>query len=293
MWLEGEIVMNAKSDPNAELSFHLGGNLVTVDALPLSVCIDDVSLTDPQFTRVAEVAKKPVPNILINQVGYLPGFRKTAVLRSDGKGPVTWTLIHRDVVVASGQTAVFGDDRASGHHLHLIDFSGVDKAADGYILHVGKDRSHPFAISPDLFSRMKVDALAYFYHNRSGVPIEMPYAGDDGWTRPAGHLDDESVPCLPGSGCAYALDVKGGWYDAGDHGKYVVNAGYSVWILLNLYERAVHVVESREPFKDGALLIPENENGVSDILDEARFELEFMLKMRVPDGNPLAGMVHH
>ena len=46
-------------------------------------------------------------------------------------------------------------------------------------------------------------------------------------------------------------------------------------------------------FGDGKLAIPENKNGVPDILDEARYEIEFMLKMQVPDGQPKAGMVHH
>jgi len=32
---------------------------------------------------------------------------------------------------------------------------------------------------------------------------------------------------------------------------------------------------------------------VPDILDEARWEVEFLLRMQVPDGKPLAGMAHH
>jgi endoglucanase len=37
--------------------------------------------------------------------------------------------------------------------------------------------------------------------------------------------------------CTYRLDVTGGWFDAGDYGKYVVNGGIAVWTLMNLYER--------------------------------------------------------
>src|SRR5690606_4797288 len=43
----------------------------------------------------------------------------------------------------------------------------------------------------------------------------------------------------------------------------------------------------------GTLAIPEAGNGVPDVLDEARWELEFMLRMMVPDGEALTGMVHH
>jgi len=158
---------------------------------------------------------------------------------------------------------------------------------------VGNDTSYPFPIGRELYKKMKYDALSYFYHNRSGIPITMPYAGDPKWTRPAGHMDDKSVPCAPGSGCNYSLDVTGGWYDAGDHGKYVVNGGIAVWTMLNQYERAKHLGGQVGEFADGKMNIPENKNGVPDILDEARWEIEFLLKMQVPEGNALAGMVHH
>ena len=121
----------------------------------------------------------------------------------------------------------------------------------------------------------------------------MPYAGGAQWTRPAGHLSDKSVPCAPSADCSYTLDVAGGWYDAGDHGKYVVNGGISAWTLLNLYERAIHIGKSGAALADGTMNIPEQHNTLPDLLDEARWEVEFLLKMQVPDGQPKAGMVHH
>ncbi len=120
-----------------------------------------------------------------------------------------------------------------------------------------------------------------------------------GYARPAGHVGvapnqgDTDVPCQPGV-CDYTLDVSGGWYDAGDHGKYVVNGGISTWELLSTYERSLHA-RTGEPSKlgDGTLDIPESGNKVPDILDEVRWELDFLLKMQVPDGQPLAGMAHY
>jgi endoglucanase len=89
--------------------------------------------------------------------------------------------------------------------------------------------------------------------------------------------------------------VSGGWYDAGDHGKYVVNAGISVWTLLNEYERLHMHGSSLDDFGDGKLNIPESGNKVNDLLDEARWEIEWMLKMQVPadKDEKLAGLVHH
>lgn len=75
-------------------------------------------------------------------------------------------------------------------------------------------------------------------------------------------------------------------YDAGDQGKYVVNGGISTTQLLMAYERSLYIPNvSSSLVGDGSLLIPENNNGHPDFLDEARWEMEFMLKMQVPAGS--------
>ncbi len=240
-----------------------------------------------------------LPTVRVNQVGYLPDRRKRAIIVNASTSPLAWAL--RDSAgteVASGVTTVFGADRASGDHLHSADFSSFATTGTAYTLQAGDDVSHPFAISADIYSELRTDALAYFYHNRSGTPIAAEYVGE-AHARPAGHAGvapnrgDTSVPCAPDIDCDYSLDVSGGWYDAGDHGKYVVNGGISVWTLMNQYERARHLGGSLDALADGTLKIPEGSNGAPDILDEARWEIDFLLKMQVPEGQPLAGMAHH
>jgi endoglucanase len=157
--------------------------------------------------------------------------------------------------------------------------------------------SEPFAIGSDIYSQVKYDALAYFYHNRSGTPILAEVVGEE-WARPAGHLSDaavETTACLDDSEGCVTRDVSGGWYDAGDHGKYVVNGGISVWTLLNQYERAKYLGGDLESFADGSMRLPAEEtaNGVSDLLDEARWEIEWFFRMQVPHGQPYAGMIYH
>ncbi|HEX8064221.1 MAG TPA: glycoside hydrolase family 9 protein [Allosphingosinicella sp.] len=239
-------------------------------------------------------AESPPAQIRLNQVGLLPDGPKRAMLPSAEKRPLPWRLTDRDgKVVASGNTEVFGVDRWSGEHVHRIDFTSVRRAGSGYRLQAGGAQSRPFAISADAFQRLPGAALSYFYQNRAGIPIEARFAGGPQWARPAGH-PDERATCVSGKdskgnawpGCSYTLDVAGGWYDAGDHGKYVVNAGISVWTLMNLYERG-RLRGAPGPFPDGAAAIPEAGNGVSDILDEARWEIEFLLKMQVPEGTRL------
>jgi endoglucanase len=297
----GAFTMESDDDATAELAFHFGGAMAGDAAAPYTVCFDDIHLDDPQFKKSDEVSadEAPIPNVLVNQTGYLPGLPKLATVKTAQTAPLKWELHKKGgAVVASGETKPVGKDAASGDEVQIADFSAFKTPGKDYTLKVGADSSHPFDIGADVLHKLKLDALHYFYETRSGIAIAMPYAGGKQWTRPAGHVQvapnqgDKEVPCLPGSGCAYKLDVSGGWYDAGDQGKYVVNGGIAVWTLMNQYERAAARGTAGD-FGDGKLNIPEKKNKIPDLLDEARWEMDFLLKMQVPDGQPLAGMVHH
>jgi endoglucanase len=288
---QGQFVMGGATDKTAEFSFHMAGGLAK--SVPVTICLDDLYLDDPAFQAPPPETQAPPPKVAVNQVGYLPKVRKVAVLDSDAKEPLKWELLNASgAVVADGQTTVFGADANSGNSVHQIDFSSFDTEGKGYVLRVGEDKSYPFDIGKNVYKKLKYDALAYFYQDRSGIEIKMPYAGEERWARPAGHLPDKA-PCAKDLGCNYTLDVTGGWYDAGDHGKYVVNGGFSAWVLLNQWERIEYLGKSGKDFSDGKMNIPENHNGVDDLLDEARWEVEFLMAMQAPDGSEFAGMVHH
>jgi endoglucanase len=228
--------------------------------------------------------------VRLNQIGMLADGRKVAIAPESSRNPLPWKLTDaRGRVRASGQSEVFGQDSWSGEFVHRVDFSSFRGTGTGYRLQVGPAISRPFSIGRDAYARLPYDALAYFYHNRAGTPIEARYVREE-WARPAGHRAERAT-CVSGKdskgndwpGCAYTLDVTGGWYDAGDHGKYMVNGGISAWTLMNLYERQLHR-GARSPFADGKARIPEARNRVNDLLDEVRWEMEFFLKMQVPDG---------
>ncbi|WP_456789488.1 glycoside hydrolase family 9 protein [Cellulomonas sp. P5_C5] len=248
--------------------------------------------------QVAAAATDPGSPVKVNQVAYVPGVAKVATLVSTSTSPVAWTLRNAaGTVVASGQSTVKGSDALSGDSTHLIDFSTFDTPGSGYVLSAANASSYPFDISADPVKRLRYDALAFFYHQRSGIAIDAQYVGST-YARAAGHLGvapnqgDTSVPCR--QSCGYSLDVRGGWYDAGDQGKYVVNGGIATWQLQNAYERTLYVTGAdKAALADGTMAIPERANGAPDILDEARWEVEFLLRMQVPAGRTDAGMVHH
>lgn len=233
----------------------------------------------------------------VNQVGYLIGGPKGATLVTAASGPVAWRLVDESgTALAAGTSVPRGVDVTAGEAVHVIDFSSVREEGQRLRLEADGATSPPFAVGGDLFGVLARDAVRVFTLQRSGVEIDAAIAGE-AYARPAGHVDaapnggDGAVRPLPAGAATtrdgvdlydgwtgdHTLDGRGGWYDAGDAGKYVVNGGIAVAQLLGICERAARL---------GAP-VPQH------VLDEARFELDWMLRMQVPAGLPLAGMVHH
>jgi endoglucanase len=274
-----------------QVAFQVGGSTTA-----WTLCLDNVSLTGgaPPPVYVPDTG----PRVRVNQVGYLAKGPKAATLVTAATDPLPWQLADAaGNVVASGMTTPRGMDQASNQNVQTIDFSGVTATGSGFTLTADGQTSYPFAIG-DVYSRLRSDALQFFYIQRSGIAIDGSLVGAQ-YARPAGHAGvapnqgDVSVPCQPGV-CDYRLDVHGGWYDAGDHGKYVVNGGIATAQLLSTFERTL-TARSVAPnaLGDSTLRVPERGNSVPDILDEARWELDFLMRMQVPAGQPLAGMAHH
>ncbi|KNY28339.1 glycoside hydrolase family 9 protein [Pseudobacteroides cellulosolvens] len=280
-----------KDSKYAEFAFHLGGELA--GELPNEISFVSMSLDDPDFVPTPTPSPTPYKDIRVNQLGYFPNGIKKATLKvaSMTNQAVGWNLKNSEGdVVASGKTIPFGPDHAAGETTQIIDFSSYTVPGKDYRLAAGNAESFPFDIGTDMYTQMKNDALKYFYHARSGVEIKMPYCVESKWARPAGHPNDQAALI---TGKNYigpsSINGTGGWYDAGDHGKYVVNGGLALWIMQNQYEHS-KASGLEDTFGDGKLNIPESGNGTNDLLDESRWEMEWMLKMQIPEGYDRAGM---
>ncbi|MBU2669131.1 glycoside hydrolase family 9 protein [Actinoplanes bogorensis] len=266
-----------------QVAFQVGGS-----PDPWRFCVDNVSLVGgvPPETYEPDTG----PRVRVNQVAYLPDGPKAATLVTSATTPLPWTLRDKNGrSVATGRSVPRGVDVSSGQNVQTIDFGRYSRKGTGFTLTADGETSRPFAIDAAAYERLRADSLKFYYTQRSGIAIDD--ALRPGYGRPAGHIGvapnqgDTDVPCQAGV-CDYRLDVRGGWYDAGDHGKYVVNGGISVWELLNAYERSPGL-------RKVGLAIPESGNGTPDVLNEVRWELDFLLRMQVPAGKPYAGMAHH
>ena len=236
----------------------------------------------------AEEAPQPV--IRMNQLGFQAGSAKRAIAADPSTTALPWTVIGpRGQALARGETRLYGNDPVSGDHVHQIDLSAV-RIPGTYRLTVGANTGRSFIVADDIYRPVARAALNYFYQTRAGTPIQARFAGGETWARPAGHPHeivscfagtDESGTVWPGCG-AYRRDVTGGWYDAGDQGKYVVNGGIALWTLQNLHELEQAIPEAKR-FTRGAELVPD-QGSLDPLLVEARWEMDFLLAMQVPDG---------
>ena len=219
-----------------------------------------------------------------NHVGYTPVSPKVFLLAAEpacvpGKGFAPAF----EVVSESGSvvyTAAMSGQKVCNYTDEFIwtgDFSPV-KNPGRYKVRVtdGENvlsESHLFDISEGIVPELLRLTLKSFYFQRSGVELPADKAGK--WARPAAHLDDciEFHPSMNREG---TWNAHGGWYDAGDYGKYIVNGGVSLATLLLAAE-----------FTDKFGNSPSNEvlpSFRADLLDEIRFELEFFLRMQDADG---------
>jgi len=267
--------------------------IVGAIALTISACSpgNNTSGKSNNACGILEASIENAPSILLSQIGYAPNSRKIAVLRSDSSDPVAWNVFNANgESVLAGNSIPFGTNATSGDSVHQIDLSSLTAMDDDYRIEACGFTSRNFSIQPGKQRDLAFHTLKYFYHNRSGTPILAEHVQESKWARSVAFADNSVATCFYGKdelgvewpACDYKLDIKGGWFDAGDFGKYVVNGGIALWTLQDAFEKAPTL------WGDGSANIPESGNNISDLLDETRYQLEFMMSMQVPDGANVA-----
>jgi endoglucanase len=218
----------------------------------------------------------PTVDIKVDQAGYLPDGPKAALVAA--KAPAATFVVRRadgdGAVVFEGKLGAPVNDADSGDEVRAADFTPLSRSGRYFVEVPGVGRSWDFAIGPEVFARPFYLAMRSFYGQRCGTAVDL---GPEfpGYTHPACHL---SGAYHASSGKTGSLSNNAGWHDAGDYGRYVVNSGLSTGTLLWTYELF------GERVKKVKLDIPESGNGVPDVLDEVRWNLDWMLSMQDGDG---------
>lgn len=247
------------------------------------------------FSWLCLAAIADPPLIMVDQIGYRPGDEKIAVLADPVIGfnatleyqPGEELQVRRltdNAVVYTGHPFPWKNgitQESSGDRGWWFDFSPVSVPGHYYIYDVQhQTASFPFRIAEDVYSGMLRAACKMFYYNRCNFSKEVPWSGY-AWIDSASHMgplqDTEARFVKDKENPATARDMRGGWYDAGDYNKYVTFAFNPVHVLLTAYE------QWPSAFTDD-LCIPESGNGIPDILDELKWEVDWIKRMQEKDG---------
>ncbi|MBE5924025.1 MAG: glycosyl hydrolase family 9 [Lachnospiraceae bacterium] len=265
-----EFTMEEGSDPAPRFCFNLGFTdsmkEAGIDAASIGahqIMIDNISLVLNDGSNMQEVeALAEAPKIKVNQVGYRTKDTKTAVFTDLAEDDTTFTVVD----TASGETAFEGtlsepsEYRAGGETDSTGDFTKLDKEGTYKIVTGKGEESGEFKIADNVYDDTYDSVVKMMYLQRCGMELTSDEAGD--FAHPACHTGEATI-----YGTDKKIDVSGGWHDAGDYGRYVVAGAKAVADLVLAYEVS----------------------GNKQLLEEAKYELDWMMKMQDKE----SGGVYH
>jgi len=232
------------------------------------------------FFTEAQAQKVGQPAILVDQSGFYPGLNKSAVITKDVVGD-GFELIAMPAgkVVYKGSLSGSRSTGYSGIKTRIADFGGFNQPGTYLVRIPGVGDSPVFKIADNVHQDLALAGLKAFYYQRASSALDKEYSGK--WYRVYGH-PDTAVLIHPSAATKKRvtgsnIDVAGGWYDAGDYNKYIVNSGISTATLLSAYE------DFPDYFLKLKTSLPNAKNRVPDILTEAIYNLRWMLKMQDPN----------
>jgi endoglucanase len=224
---------------------------------------------------VCSLAFSSSDNFRINQLGYYPGANKVVPVLGTNDSVYVLVNSNGDTVFSGALSGSIKWTRINDS-TKLADFSSF-KAIGTYWMKISDvGLSMPIHIKNNVLYEASLASLKSFYYQRASMAIDEAHGGR--FARPAGHPD---TLCYFHSSSGYdsgTISSPGGWYDAGDYGKYVVNAGVTLGTMFFFYENFGGY------FGDSILNIPESNNGKDDLLDEIKYELDWLLTLQDKDG---------
>lgn len=234
------------------------------------------ALSSSHARMLASALTSPSPRaanpgeINFNQLGFVPSGEKLATVRPEA----SHFAIRRsqdNTIAFHGALGEPRKDEASGETVRIANFSGL-KTSGIYLLELESGiRSAPFSIAGDAYQHALWLTTRAFYGQRCNCEVDL----GDGYAHPKCHL---SAAFHPSSGKTGTFGDYGGWHDAGDYGRYIVNSGIATGTLLWAWELYEHSLRNIN------LKIPETGGAVPDFLAEIQWNLKWMLSLQDVDG---------
>ncbi len=216
----------------------------------------------------------------LNSIGFLPGLPKVASIPHEcGEFKVINAESGKEVF--SGKTTGPVYQKDVDQNVWSADFSKLKKPGKYYVEVPGIGRSTEFEIAKDVYEFATKTSMRAFYLWRCGMAVHGEHDGNVYETEDC-HLNDGYEDYIGNSGSQ--RDGTGGWHDAGDHGKYTVNAGVTLGLMFyawNHFQKQLDKIDYE---------LPETAPGFPEYLQELKWETDWLLKMPYPDGS---GRVSH
>jgi hypothetical protein len=238
------------------------------------------------------------PRIVVDQFGYLPDMAKVAVISDPQRGfnaaesytpgkTLEVRSWNSNSVVFAGAPVPWSNGLThaqSGDRVWWFDFSPVIRPGEYFVYDPDHGtRSARFRVANDVYSDVLKQATRVFYYQRRGAAKIQPYA-DARWTDGTnflGPLQDAQCRLVSQPTAATEKDLRGGWFDAGDYNKYVNFTLAPISDLLFAYQQNPSIWPDDWD-------LPESGNGVPDLLDEVKWELDWLLRMQNANGSVLS-----
>lgn len=216
--------------------------------------------------------------IRLSTIGYTPDAVKTATIAGAGTSfrllaAESGAEVFRGELSVPVRTAPTDTDET----VRLADFSAF-RTPGRYVLEVpGLGRSEPFAIDAQVWNEPFKIVTRGMYLWRCGTAVQAEWRGRT-YHQAACHLGDGLLDAVGGPAGA-TRPGTGGWHDAGDYNKYVVNAGVTVGLMFRAWE------QFRPRIETVSLDLPESGRGLPDLLAELKYEFDWLFTMQTADGS--------
>ena len=269
------------------------GAALKADAAPLdAVLFDDRKTTSD--------------NLRVNQLGYVPGYPKVAYLGQylGDAGPLEVGAKEFELVDAGGKRVFTGpvkprgiSDELVGQKVYELDFTAFEAEGTYRVRVPGVGISYAFDVGKRALLPLYVNLMRGNFQQRCGQAMEKPFFRHE---REACHLDDATLDAAAEKSKfvvakhppLFATTYDGqihpaihGHHDAGDYGKYTTTGCSYVFSILN----AMEVFPER--FREDSVGLPTSGNGIPDLLEEAKWELDWLENMQDPADGGVFGVI--
>lgn len=265
-----------------------------------SVVVGDIGAAVPKLEPVTFDDRRQVnDNLRVNQLGYLPDYEKYAYLGQymGDLGPMPFGVQQFELLDANGKSVFTGpltrrsaNEELVGQQLFQADFTAFKTPGMYRVFIPGVGVSYAFQIGDGALNPAYTNLMRGHYHQRCGSAVDAEYSRH---AREACHLDDafleqraektnfvapKNPPLYPTNYDDQRHPAIHGHHDAGDYGKYTITGGAYVFASLNA------MTAFPDKFRDDNTGLPYSGNGIPDLLEEVKWELDWLENMQDTDG---------